>query len=122
MKGMTNMECRIAIASSDGVVVNQHFGKARQFIIVDVDKNNQQHFVENRILPPVCDGGDHSDHKMKMNIEQLVDCNYVLVSRIGRRAENMLNEYCITAYEIPGLITESVNKLLTYIEIQQMLS
>lgn len=119
---MVNMKYRVGIASSDGLVVNQHFGRATQFLIVDIDEENKMHFVEKRIVPPVCDGGDHNDHKLIMNIEKFVDCHYLLVSRIGRPAEDELNKYYITVFEIPGLIEESIEKMLNYIEIQKMLS
>ncbi len=56
---------RIGIASSDGIVVNQHFGRARQFQIVDVEDNGNIHFVEIRKVCPVCDGGTHDDRQLK---------------------------------------------------------
>jgi predicted Fe-Mo cluster-binding NifX family protein len=43
-----------------------------------------------------------------------------LVSRIGQGAEAALGRNGIRAFEIPGIIEESVKKLAAYIEIQSL--
>jgi predicted Fe-Mo cluster-binding NifX family protein len=43
-----------------------------------------------------------------------------LVSRIGQGAEAALEQKGIKAFEIPGIIEDSVKKLATYIEIQSL--
>lgn len=115
------MVYRIGIASTDGLVVNQHFGRAESFLIADVDDDGQINVLEQRFLQPVCDGGNHDDDRLAENINKLADCNYLLVSRIGPGAESKLEERGIAAYEIPGIIEESVHKLLEYVEIQNLL-
>ncbi len=46
---------RMAIASSDGKVVNQHFGRANKFFIIDVNKEDMTFkFIETRTAFPVC--------------------------------------------------------------------
>lgn len=111
---------KIAVASTDGKVVNQHFGRADTFYILETDENNNFTWVEIRKLPPVCEGGEHDDNNMKKRVQSLADCEYVLVSRIGIRAENELNNAGIDVYEIPGYIEESVDKLMKYLAIQNM--
>ena len=116
------MKYRIAIASNDGIVVNEHFGKAKVFHIAEADSEYLNlEYLEKRNVTPVCKGGDHNDEELLKNIRQLKDCQYVLVSKIGFRAENLLEENNIIAFEIPGLIEESVEKLLNYIAIQKMM-
>ena len=39
---------RIAVATSDGIVVNQHFGRADKFRIYDINQDNTFHFKEER--------------------------------------------------------------------------
>lgn len=119
---MDEVRFRIGLATSDGIVVNQHFGRAAQFAIVDVDGGGKIRFVEKREVAPVCAGRDHNEEQLQANIEKLRDCRYILVSRIGPEAANALERHGISAFEIPGVIQDSVNKLLAYIEIQAMLS
>jgi predicted Fe-Mo cluster-binding NifX family protein len=115
------MSYRVAIASTDGKVVNEHFGRAEQFYIVEVSDDGTYQPVELRLLPRVCDGGSHEEGAMRRNAEALAGCRYVLVSRIGHGAENVLEETGITAFEIPDLIEDAVNKLIAYVEINQMI-
>lgn len=116
------MKYRIAIASKDGIAVNEHFGKAKVFHIAEADSEYLNiEYLEKRKVTPVCSGGDHNDEELLKSIRQLKDCQYVLVSKIGFRAENLLEEHNIMAFEIPGLIEESVEKLLNYIAIQKMM-
>ena len=112
---------RIGIASSDGIVVNQHFGRAKQFQIVDVDDGGGIHFAELRNVCPVCDGGTHDDDQLEEAVSRLADCNYILVARIGPGAAYALEGHGISVFELPGLIEDSIKKLLVYIEIQNLL-
>jgi len=116
------MSYKIAVASTDGKVVNQHFGKADQFYIIEVDEDNRYELVELRKLPPVCQGGDHDDDAIQRNVKSLSDCQYVLVSRIGQRAENELEGQGISVYIIPDIIEDALNKLISYVEINNMIN
>lgn len=116
------MSYKIAVASTDGKVVNQHFGKADQFYIIRVDDQSKYELTELRELPPVCQGGDHDDDAMQRNIKALADCEYVLVSRIGQRAENELQGQGIGVYVIPDMIEDALNKLISYVEIDKIIN
>lgn len=115
------MRYRIGIASSDGKVVNQHFGRAQEFHIVDADDDGNINFVERRAVCPVCNGGNHDDEQLMNSANKLSDCNYILVSKIGQGAAAALDSKGISSFEIPGIIEESVSKMLAYVEIQNML-
>lgn len=117
------MEVKIAVASTDGKVVNQHFGRADKFYIFAAD--SEKGFLrceEERKVCPVCHGGDHEDLAMQQAVENLSDCRYVLVSRIGMRAKNECEKNGITVFEIPDEIEIAVDKLLKYEEIQRMIA
>ncbi len=112
---------RIAAASTDGKLINQHFGRADRFYILETDEETAQYSLSDiRENIPVCSGGNHDDSQMRELVKSLSDCRYVLVSRIGRQAENELAAFGITAYEIPGVIGESVDKLIRYIKAQEL--
>ncbi len=110
---------RIAVASSDGIVVNQHFGKAELFYIYETDGENVA-FSETRALKAVCEAGNHDDNRLLENLNQLRDCEYLLVSRIGNMAESVAERVGIHAFEIPGIIGESIDQLVKYIKIQDL--
>ena len=110
---------RIAVASSDGIVVNSHFGRAGTFYIYKVEQQSIQ-FVEIRKVQPVCDGGNHEDGKLIETIEKLSDCKYLLVSRIGNAAATIAKSHGIDAYEIPDEITKAIEQLIKYIAIEKL--
>lgn len=116
------MEVKIAVASTDGKVVNQHFGRAEKFYIIAADRKSLTfRCEEERSVIPVCHGGDHEDRAMEQAVKNLSDCQYVLVSRIGMRARNECEKNGIVVFEIPDEIEKAVEKLLKYVEIQRML-
>ena len=45
------MAYKIAFASSDGKVVNQHFGRTKQFLIVEIDGKDYK-YIETRVNEP----------------------------------------------------------------------
>ena len=66
---MDKEEYKIAVASSDGIVVNTHFGRAKVFYIYRIDDEEQMHFLEKRSVTPVCETGNHDNEKLKANLE-----------------------------------------------------
>ena len=115
------MSYKIAVASTDGKVVNQHFGKADRFYIVEIDDAGKYELAEIRELSPICQGGSHDDNAMHQNIHALADCRYVLVSKIGQKAENDLDSHGISVYVIPDFIEEALHKVMAYVEINNMI-
>lgn len=118
---MADEKSRLAIASSDGIVVNQHFGHAKKFYIYEVE-NKQINFVEVRDVVPVCHQGSHDDGEMDAAMKNLEDCNYLLVSRIGPGAAAVAEQYGLEVYELPGMIQDSIQKVQDYEELKKLLS
>ena len=110
---------RIAVASSDGIVVNEHFGRAQKFYIYDSDESELK-LVEIRNVTPVCELGNHDDDRLKENAKTLSDCQYLLVSKIGQGALRVLESLGVESFEIPGIIQESIEQLIKYIKIQAL--
>lgn len=111
----------IAVASSDGIVVNSHFGRANTFYIYEA-KDDRIAYIETREVEPVCNGGNHTAAKLEKNMAKLSDCSYLLVSRIGNGASMVAENYGIDAYEIPGVIEESIRQLLNYEKVRDLFS
>lgn len=111
---------KVAAASSDGIVINQHFGRADTFYIYEVAEAGNYRFLETRTVTPVCNGGNHSDKELRENISKFKDCKYILVSRIGMGAANIVKQSGITPMELPGMMEESLDKLITYEQLQNL--
>ncbi len=105
------MTYRIAIASSDGKVVNQHFGHCRQFLIFENDDTGKWKFVEKRDTLPACKAGEHSETSMQYVVTLLEDCKAVAAAQIGLGAVQVLTLAKIRAFCAIGLIEKVLEKV-----------
>ena len=111
----------VAVASSDGIAVDEHFGRSAKFYICDLtDASMVQREI--REVTPVCAGGNHDEEAMDNNLKSLSDCRYLLVSRIGNNAALAAKRYGIESYEIPGIITESLDQMIRFLKIKELFS
>lgn len=110
---------KIAVASSDGIVVNRHFGHAREFYIYEIAGDDVK-LLGIRKVEPVCQGGNHDDRRLSETIDKIGDCKYLLVSRIGHGAAAAAEQRGVIPYEIPGMIEESIQQLLNYRKIKKL--
>jgi predicted Fe-Mo cluster-binding NifX family protein len=106
------MSFRVAVASSDGKMVNEHFGRANQFLIFEAGDDGYE-FLELRQNHPAC-GGD-PDHQGSMDalVASISDCAFVLVNRIGRGGEESLARQGIKAFQIGDFIDTALQKLIS---------
>ena len=112
---------RIAAASTDGKLINQHFGRADKFYILEADEETHAYrIVEIRETVPVCHRGEHEEAGLEEAIKKLSDCQIVLAGRIGKRAQNGLEGFGIEVFEIPDVIDEAVDKLIRYRKAQSL--
>jgi predicted Fe-Mo cluster-binding NifX family protein len=107
------MSIRIAITTTDGKVVNEHFGRASAFYIVELDETGYR-LLEKREVSPVCAGGSHDDNAIEKAIDRLADCRAILVSRAGPGAKRALEIRGISVFEIGLPIDEAMEKLRIY--------
>ncbi|AHF02463.1 FeMo cofactor biosynthesis protein NifB [Marichromatium purpuratum 984] len=76
---------RIAVASSDARLVDQHFGHAERFLVYEVDEQGER-LLDERPLARYCNGAEHCDEDddaLAPALAALADCAMVLCSRIG---------------------------------------
>jgi len=102
---------RVAIASSDGKFINQHFGRAQQFLIVDIKEDGSYEFVELRKNKPACHVEGH-DSTLEDSINLISDCEGVLVSQVGPGAAEALVSHGIQPIIIPMLIDDAIKKII----------
>ncbi|MDS1030214.1 NifB/NifX family molybdenum-iron cluster-binding protein [Bacillota bacterium LX-D] len=106
------MSYKIAVASSDGKFINEHFGRSKQFLIFEVAENNEYRFLELRHNTPPCNSGEHGEDQMEKTINLLSDCSIVLVSQIGPGAERKLQAKGMRSYSVPDFIEDALTKLI----------
>jgi len=72
---------RIAVATTDGTAVDEHFGRSGRFDVYDLDADHAE-MVETRALPPA---EDHDD-RTPTRVAAVRDCAIVHVTAIGAAA------------------------------------
>lgn len=107
------MSYKIAVASSDGKNINEHFGKATEFLIYKVDGSNYK-YLESRRAKSFCNNGEHNENKILSSVEALEGCRAVLVSNIGNGAAKTLKCNGIEPLEVHGFIESALKKLSVY--------
>lgn len=97
----------IAIASIEGVLVNQHLGQAAELLIYG-EKDGAISLLDTRRTPPAGLGQDRWEQLSGL----IGDCGTLLVSGIGETPRRVLKDKGIVVYEIEGLIEEAVQAVL----------
>lgn len=111
------MAIRAAVASTDGKVINCHFGKASKFLIFEF-KDNVFEYIEAREVKPCCNRGEHEDNAFETAAKELCDCSIILVSKIGMTAADFLESRGFAVYEAPFPIKECLEKLAAETEVK----
>jgi predicted Fe-Mo cluster-binding NifX family protein len=105
---------RVAVASLDGKVINEHFGRAKEFYIIDIHRDGTYEFYEKRAVVPLCMSGEHSQEALQTSVGALRECVAVLVSQIGTTAKSALELNRISVFEQPDYIEDAISKLTKY--------
>ena len=105
------MDVKIAVASSDGVTVNQHFGRASGFRIYRLHDGGYE-FLEMRENDAPCSGQAHDDNALEQAAVRISDCRGVVVAQIGAGAIDALIGHRIMAFTLPGTIEEAFESLI----------
>lgn len=79
---MIEFPVRLAVASKDGIAINEHFGHARQFLVYNaaIDCCTLQ---ETREVAHYCLGQHADESAMGGILAAIADCHAVFVARIG---------------------------------------
>lgn len=125
---------KVAVATSDGITVDSHFGHVQSFLIFEVDEENgKAEDIGERDVTAACSGGScggvqasgtagcgghngagSGSSPMDEIAKALSDVDYVLVARIGPHAIRALAKYDVTAYDIVLPIEEAIAKINEY--------
>lgn len=110
------MSIKFAIASTDGKVINEHFGKAEKFYIYEVNKEGEHKLLEVRDAIALCQGGGHNEQLVDSVVNNFIDCSCLLVSKIGEAIDIAFSQKGILVFEVSDLISEGILRVVSYIE------
>jgi len=108
---------RFAVASKSGMLVDQHFGQADEFLIYESNGTNSK-FVEKRSVDKYCEGQENCDEnssKINKIITTVSDCKGVLALRIGDSPSEKLKEKGINVFSTYDRIENAVKKAATQV-------
>jgi nitrogen fixation protein NifB len=95
--------CRVAVATYEGVLVNQHLGMAEYLAVYEINKDGFC-FVGRRRMP--ARGG--GDARWEALANMLSDCRALLAAGIGQRPVEVLTDKGLNIYEVEGLIEDAL--------------
>ncbi|MCO7124868.1 nitrogenase cofactor biosynthesis protein NifB [Sporolactobacillus shoreicorticis] len=104
---------RYAVATSNGAIVDTHFGQAEEFYIYESDGKTTQ-FVEKRRVEHYCNGYDdcqkRKEDKWEGILKTIVDCSGVLALRIGKVPNKKLLDMGIDPIVTVDTVAHAVNQ------------
>lgn len=92
-----------AVASYEGLLVNQHLGMAESLLIFKVDESGCR-LIDRRRTPPRGEGA----RRWKAMADLISDCTVLLANSVGETPAGVLSEYGLTIYEVEGLIEDAL--------------
>lgn len=96
----------VAVASLEGLLVNQHLGAADEFLIYRRSPDGFE-LTETRPAPAWGSG-----HQRWLDLADLLaDCRTVLVSQVGNTPKNVLKQKGIMVVEMEGLIEQGLDHI-----------
>ncbi|BAH05513.1 NifB/NifX family molybdenum-iron cluster-binding protein [Clostridium kluyveri] len=120
------MGYNIAVASTDGVNIDKHFGASNSFFIIKVNddgtyENLGERLVEknqrNSVNCSLC-SSKHScgniNPKIQRKIEAISDCRCLLCSRCGPSSEKQLGKNNISVFGINMKLDEALKTIIRY--------
>ena len=104
---------KVAVATSDGFEVNEHFGHAKFFRIYELGESEYT-FLEVRDAVAVCQHQlGHDTTRFDKIIELLSDCDALLVQKIGEGAAAYLIQKNVRVFEVSGSIDAVLKKFIS---------
>lgn len=99
----------VAVATMEGVLVNQHLGEATRFQIWGEDGNGGYRYIEDRPAPPAGGGSQRW-----LNISRILsDCRAILVNDLGDSPKEMLAKRGIQPVTMAGFIERGLEAVYT---------
>ncbi|APM38196.1 NifB/NifX family molybdenum-iron cluster-binding protein [Clostridium kluyveri] len=110
---------KVAVASSDGVFINEHFARADKFFIYEIHQGGEYEFIEIRAVH--FNNSKSGEDKLNKIIKLMGDVKLVLASSVGSGAVYVLHDRNIVAVSLSGSIERALKsyakrgKILEYL-------
>lgn len=99
---------RLAVSSTNGNIIDQHFGHSKEFYIYEYE-NQSVRFIESREVDKYCNGPEcDGEDKIEKIIKTLSDCQMVLSLRIGYEPKKKLLLKNIIPIETYDVVTNGI--------------
>jgi nitrogen fixation protein NifB len=104
---------KTAVATSDGVEVDGHFGQGTSFYIYEMDQESgSRKLVETRTFTN--DGlqcGSHNEPSAHEKASAFSDCKVILAAQIGGKSERLLTLKGIVPLQRRGSVDDALDKI-----------
>ena len=116
------MSYKIAVATSDGINIDQGFGVCDLFTIYEVAEDRSFAVIEKRDVTvgddelPKDSGGMKCGGRALVKSEKLSDCKAIICSEIGFRVRKDLNSRGISIFDMEDAIDPVIEKIITFYE------
>lgn len=105
----------IAVTTSDGIMVDTHFGKAERFLVYEVGQGPPQLHGE-VAAPPYCGGAapGHSlmPEKLAAISQALGECRVMVTAMIGEAPQSELERLGIAVHSLEAPVTEVLSEVV----------
>ncbi|WPX09286.1 NifB/NifX family molybdenum-iron cluster-binding protein [Anaerocellum danielii] len=101
---------KVAIATSDGKLVNRHFGNSENFLIVDLFDDGSCDLICVREFEDQGIESCSSQQRMEKRVEMLKDCDVIIANKIGLCALEKLSDKIVL--ERHGLVKDAIKEVL----------
>ncbi len=117
------MGYKIAVATSDGIHIDLHFGQTEEFTIYQIFEDDRYERIETRRLETIqaCShqsasgcGGCGTKKSKNERVSLIEDCRCVLCAKCGLGTETELGKRHITSFVIEKKIDEALPKIIRY--------
>lgn len=113
------MKYRVAIGTSDGKNITDHFGTCGRFQIIEISQEKDEAvFIEDRITAHQDQCKSHLDDNIIEKIKALNDCQIILVKQIGGKSEKLLIHYGFIPLVNSGTIEKALLKIKKFYKNQ----
>lgn len=126
------MAYKIAVASSDGIMVNQTFGAAQKFLIVEVDDAKHYSIIETRYydvpeqqIRSCCSGAGRGNRcnsegygiskGNNPKVSLIDDCRCLICTKVGFQIQKEIEKKTITSFEVDCKMKKALDKIVAYL-------
>jgi len=96
----------VAVATMEGVLVNQHLGEAEKFLVYENDTRDPGNYRVKEVRPAPPEGG--GEERWAELAATLKDCRALLVNAAGPTPMKVLTQHGLKVVEMEGLIDEGL--------------